>query len=443
MLYKPMTDTTHPTSISSPEHQALNITDELLLELPKTDLHVHIDGSMRIPTLIELAKQNNVELPSYDEAGLRELVFRERYASLAEYLHGFKYTCATLQTLEALEQVGYELAWDNINEGVCYFEPRFAPQLHMGPQRTFVDVLRAVNMGLQRARDEYNASEDVMRGRKPPFEYGIVVCAMRMFNEHFSDYFRQIMEVHTHAPPETVYGLASLELARAAVLAVREYGLPIVGFDLAGQENGFPASDHVEAYSYAHKNFLKKTVHAGEAYGPESIFQAITDLHADRIGHGYHLFSPWLIEDESGDKLQYINNLAEYIGDRRVTIEVCITSNLQTNPNVKMVEHHAFLQMMKNRLSATFCTDNRTISSTTVTREMGLAVRAMHMNQRELQHYTIYGFKRSFFPGTYLEKRAYVRKIIDYYRKVTDKHLAIQRGASAKHIAEIDAQTLD
>jgi adenosine deaminase len=443
MLNSHMTEKTENTGATAGAYRSVKITDDLLFELPKTDLHVHVDGSMRIPTLIELSKANGVELPSYDEAGLRELVFRERYASLVEYLHGFKYTCAALQTLEALEQVGYELAWDNINEGVCYFEPRFAPQLHMGRGRSFVDVVQAVNLGLERAKDEYNASPEVVAGLKPPFAYGIVVCAMRMFNEHFSEYYRQLMEVHTHAPAENVYGMASLELARAAVMAVREYGLPIVGFDLAGQENGYPASDHAEAYSYAHKNFLKKTVHAGEAYGPESIFQAITDLHADRIGHGYHLFSPWLIEDESVDKLQYINNLAEYIGDRRVTIEVCITSNLQTNPNLKMVEHHAFRQMMKHRLSATFCTDNRTISSTTVTREMGLAVKALHMNLRELQHYTIYGFKRSFFPGTYLEKRAYVRKIIDYYRKVLDKHAAIQGGASEGEIAAIDARTLD
>ena len=299
---------------------------------------------------------------------------------------------------------------------MCYFEPRFAPQLHMGPGRSFVDVVQAVNLGLERARDEYNASADVLAGRKP-LRYGIVVCAMRMFNEHFSQCYRQLVGVHTHAPPETLYGMASLELARAAVMAVL-IRAPIVGFDLAGQENGYPATDHAEAYNYAHKNFLKKTVHAGEAYGPESIFQAITDLHADRIGHGYHLFSPWLIEDESVDKLQYINSLAEYIGDRRVTIEVCITSNLQTNPNLKMVEHHAFRQMMKNRLSATFCTDNRTISSTTVTREMGLAVRALHMNLRELQHYTICSLNGA---SSRVGTRSARMSVIDYYRKVMDK----------------------
>ena len=394
------------------------ITEDLIRALPKTDLHVHLDGSVRIPTIIELAREAKVELPSETEAGLKELVFRDRYESLVEYLHGFKYTCAVMQSWESLERCAYELAWDNINEGVYYIEPRFAPQLHMGPGRSFIEVVQAVNGGLRRARDEFNASPDVTTGRRPPFEYGIIVCALRMFTREFSAYYGQLIDVHTHAPPKHVYAMASLELARATVQAIREYGLPIVGFDLAGQENGYPAQDHIPAYQYVHKNFLKKTVHAGEAYGPESIFQAITDLHADRIGHGYHLFSPWLIDDPAVDKRRYVQDLAEHIADRRVTIEVCITSNLQTNPNLKLVEHHAFRDMLTGRLSATFCTDNRTVSSTTVTREISLAVKAFHMTPRELRHYIIYGFKRSFFPGSYLQKRAYVRQIIDHYDTV-------------------------
>ncbi|MFT5432477.1 MAG: adenosine deaminase, partial [Myxococcota bacterium] len=317
---------------------------------------------------------------------------------------------------------------DNINEGVCYIEPRFAPQLHMGPGRTFLDVIQAVDSGFRRARDEYNSSAAVKENGRPPFYYGIIVCAMRMFTEGFSAYYRQLLGVHPHAPKNTVYGMASLELARAAVQAVRDFGLPIVGFDLAGQENGYPASDHVAAYQYCQKNFMNKTVHAGEAYGPESIFQAITDLHADRIGHGYHLFSPWLIEDGRIDKRAYVSELTEYIANRRVTIEVCITSNLQTNPNLKMIEHHAFRDMLKGRLSATFCTDNRTISSTTVSREIGLAVDAFHMTPRELKHFVIYGFKRSFFPGSYPEKRAYTRNIIDYYEQVVARHRLTQFG---------------
>jgi adenosine deaminase len=213
--------------------------------------------------------------------------------------------------------------------------------------------------------------------------------------------------------------MASLELAQAAVHMRREYGVPIVGFDLAGREDGFPADDHIAAYDYAHKNFLKKTVHAGEAYGAESIFQAITDLHADRIGHGFNLFNPWMIKDPRiTNKQDYIKALSEYIADRRVTIEVCMTSNLQTNPNLKALEHHAFGEMFSHRLSVTFCTDNRLVSHTTVSNEIMLAVNAFKLTPQDLKHCVLYGFKRSFFQGSYLEKRAYVRRIIDYYEEI-------------------------
>jgi adenosine deaminase len=164
---------------------------------------------------------------------------------------------------------------------------------------------------------------------------------------------------------------------------------------------------------------MKKTVHAGEAYGPESIFQAITDLHADRIGHGYHLLSAWLIENSGiNDKHAYIRDLAQYIADRRVTIEICLSSNLQTNPMLKSISDHAFRDMQKLRLSATFCTDNRLVSNTTVSKEIDLAVKHFKLTRRDLRHHIIYGFKRSFFPGNYLAKRAYVRRIIDYYEQV-------------------------
>ena len=135
----------------------LKITEELIRALPKTDLHVHLDGSIRIPTLIALAKETQIELPSNTEEGLLELVFRERYESLADYLHGFQYTCAVMQNTEALERTAYELAWDNINEGVYYIVPRFAPLVLMNDQGSFIDAVRAVVAGLKRARDEHNA----------------------------------------------------------------------------------------------------------------------------------------------------------------------------------------------------------------------------------------------------------------------------------------------
>ncbi len=404
----------------------MEITEEFIRSLPKTDLHVHIDGSLRLGSLIEMAKERDVELPSYTEEGLRDTVFKDRYGSLQEYLHGFAFTCAVLQDADSLERASYELAWDNINEGVYYIEPRFAPQLHINSRQEMPEVLLAVHRGLKRAKEEHNRGDAAMAGKVPSFEYGIIVCAMRMFNGKFSKYFEDLMRVHPYTPEKKIFSMASLELAQAAVSIRDEYGVPIVGFDLAGREDGYPADDHIEAYNYAHKNFMKKTVHAGEAYGAESIFQAITDLNADRIGHGFNLFSPWMIkEDHVQSKQDYIKELSEYIADRRITIEVCITSNLQTNPNLKSIEHHAFGDMLKHRLSATFCTDNRLVSHTTVTNEIMLARNAFKLTPQDLKHCIIYGFKRSFFPGSYLEKRAYVRSIIDHYEAV-EKRFGIE-----------------
>ena len=397
----------------------MKISKEFIEKIPKTDLHLHMDGSLRLSTLIELARENGVKLPAYSEAELRRLVFKDKYDSLTDYLKGFAYTTAVLQTQSALERVGYELAQDNQNEGVRYIEVRFAPQLHQNSRMSSIEVMAALNRGLAMAKDEFNARAEVKSGEEPPFEYGIIACAMRMFDHGFSEYFDNLLNVHAHSERKWIFSLASQELVRAAVEAKTKFKLPIVGFDLAGAEAGYPAEDHAQAYALAHKNFLKKTVHAGEAYGPESIFQAITDLHADRIGHAVYLFDADMIKSpEIKDKKAYIANLVQFIADRRITIEVCLTSNLQTNPAIRDLAEHSFKLMRKAKLSATFCTDNRTVSQTTVSAEILKAVQAFSITPHELKNFVIYGFKRSFFPGTYLKKREYVHQIIEYYEKI-------------------------
>ncbi len=401
----------------------MKISREFIAKIPKTDLHLHLDGSLRLPTLIELARENGVQLPAWDEEGLRRLVFKNAYADLPEYLQGFAYTTAVMQTPAALERVGYELAQDNQNEGVRYIEVRFAPQLHQNASMTSIEVMAALNRGLAKAKDEFNARPDVKNGNEPPFEYGIIACAMRMFDYGFSHYFDSLLNVHAHSERKWVFSLASQELVRAAVEARDTLQLPIVGFDLAGAEAGFPAGDHAQAYALAHKNFLKKTVHAGEAYGPESIFQAITDLHADRLGHAVYLFDAGMIKSpEIKDKQAYIANLVQFIADRRITIEVCLTSNMQTIPALRDLAQHSFRHMRKAKLSATFCTDNRTVSQTTVSEEILKAVQAFSITPRELKNFVIYGFKRSFFPGTYIKKREYVHQIIEYYEKIEKEY---------------------
>ena len=404
---------------------SLELTEDFVRTIPKTDLHVHLDGSLRLGTLVDLARSRKVSLPSWTESGLRETVFKENYRDLNEYLQGFHYTTAVMQDPEALEQISYELAMDNFEEGVRYIEVRFAPQLHVHAGLSMEDVLMAVNRGMARARSEINALPAITSEAEPRFEYGIIVCALRMFTEHFSDYYRQLISAHRFAEPSERYAMASLELARASVALRERYDLPIVGFDLAGQEDGYPADNHVEAYAYAHKNFLKRTVHAGEAYGPESIIQAITDLHADRIGHGYHLFSPQLALSLPEEERQaYTAALTQYIADRRITLEVCLTSNRQTMPHLRRLEvsAHNLRHMLNAKLSISLCTDNRLVSSTTVTKEILLAIQHFNITPKTLKHVVIYGFKRSFFPASYPDKRSYVRQIIDYYERVESLH---------------------
>jgi len=196
-----------------------------------------------------------------------------------------------------------------------------------------------------------------------------------------------------------------------------------VGFDIAGSEYGYPADNHTESYRYIHENFMHKTVHAGEAFGPESIFLAITALHADRIGHGLFLFDEsMIVNEEITDKKRYIEELANYIADRRITIEVCLSSNLQTVPFIDKIEKHSLKKMLDNKLSVTFCTDNRLVSSTTVTREIKLALDNFDISRRTLKDIIIYGFKRSFYYQPYNKKREYVRKVINYYEKLEKKY---------------------
>jgi len=401
----------------------MKITREFIEKIPKTDLHLHLDGSLRLTTLIELAKENDIQLPAYTEKGLKEKVFKDKYENLEAYLEGFQYTNAVLQSESALERVAYELAIDNINEGVRYIEVRFAPQLHQHKHLSVINVLKAVNRGLAKAKTEHNNSKSLKSKflENIPFSYGIIVCAMRMFDYGFSEYFDALLDVHKHSERKWIFSLASQELVKASVEARDRFKIPIVGFDLAGREKGFPAVDHKLAYALAQKNFLKKTVHAGEAFGPESIFQAITELNADRIGHGVHLFNPQMIDStEIEDRQGYVENLVQYIGDRRITLEVCLTSNMQTIPNFKDLKHHSFRKMREAGLSVTICTDNRTVSNTTVTDEMLKAVETFDIKSKELKDIIAYGFKRSFYPGTYLKKRNYVRQVLDAY-EATEK----------------------
>ncbi|OGR92129.1 MAG: adenosine deaminase [Elusimicrobia bacterium RBG_16_66_12] len=408
------------------------ITPAFIRAIPKSDLHLHLDGSMRLPTLIELARKGKVKLPSFSQAGMRTLVFKDAYKDLPDYLHGFMYTCAVLQDLDNLARVAQELVEDNLAEGVRYIEVRFAPQLHVTPTTTVRDIVAAVNKGLEAGAKAHNSSKRVRAGDDVPFHYGMLLCAMRRFKKGMSPYYADLLRLMEHAPKDEVYAAASLELARAAVELSRE-GLPVVGFDLAGEEAGYPPADHWAAYQYAHNHFLRKTVHAGEAYGPESIWQAITQCHANRIGHGTFLFAHEMIKDPSiKDRKRYVEDLANYLAGQRIGLEVCVTSNLQTIPSIKSIAEHPIKKMIDYGLSVSVCTDNRLISNTTVSRELELVVKHAALTREQLRKLVVAGFKGGFFPGSHNDKRQFVSAVLKRFRALESEMIpaAVKSGAA-------------
>jgi adenosine deaminase len=411
---------------------------ELLRKMPKTDLHVHLDGSLRLRTLIELAEAQGVKLPSTDEEELLRTVFKPTYDSLEDYLQGFQYTTAVMRDADSIERIAYEFAVDNYSEGVRYFEVRYAPQLHASGDEslTICAVNIAVDRGLRRARDEFNAKllDDGLD--EPMYEYAIILCAMRMIFPGMSRYYDSLMSIHAHEPSRKIVSMASVALVHSAIQSIKSDGIPVVGLDIAGAESGFEAQEHTEAFALAHKHFLNKTVHAGEGYGPESINQAVRDLHADRIGHGFHLFSKDMVKAEQflgkDGGASFVGNLVKYVCDRRICFEVCLTSNLQTMPGLEIADH-AVRKMFDNSVSVTICTDNRLVSRTSTVDELKRAIDAFELTPAQVRDMIINGFKRSFYPGPYDERRAYVRRVIDFYDRTIAEHYVIpEHGAEVK-----------
>ena len=257
----------------------IKMTRELIEKLPKTDLHVHLDGSVRINTLIELAKEQNIQLPTTDPDEMRKLIVcGEHTSSLEEYLRGFPIVNLVLQTKDSLRRAAYELAEDAARENVRYMEVRYSPILHTNRGLKLTEISQAVIDGLRRAEREFK------------IKTGVIICGIRDMDP-----------------------TSSLKLAELAI-AFKNKG--VIGFDLAGGEYNNPAKAHKEAFDLALKNNLNITIHAGEAYGPESIHQALHYCGTHRIGHGTRLV-------EDGDLLNYVN-------DHRIPLEICLKSNFHT-----------------------------------------------------------------------------------------------------------------
>lgn len=325
--------------------RATGPTDARLHDLPKAELHVHLDGSLRPSTMIELAAERGIPLPSIDAGELERRLVANDARSLEDYLTAFEVTVSVMQDAPALERIAYELAEDQASEHVRYAEVRFCPLLNTRGGMDAEDVLRAVLGGLERAREQLGIDSRV------------IVCALR------------------HFPPSS-----SVELAELAV-SMRDRG--VCGFDLAGPEAGHPVRDHAEAFAIAYRHGLPVTIHAGEAAGAESIREALDFGHASRIGHGTRLW-----EDRE---------LARRVLDDGIVLEICLTSNVQTRA-VAAYEAHPLRRYYDVGIPVALCTDNRLVSGVTLTGEYVRARDALDFSWDELVGIAVTGFQHAFGP---------------------------------------------
>jgi adenosine deaminase len=319
------------------------ISRELLRALPKAELHCHLDGSVRPETMLDLGREYGRPMPADDADALREHMVVTDAHNLEEYLERFSITLSVMQRAEAIERIAYELAADAARDGVRYLETRYAPVLNIREGLSLDEAVEAAARGLARAESDHDI---VAR---------IIVCGLR------------------HLEPAV-----SLRLAKLAV-AHRDRG--VVGFDLAGGERGHPASDHAQAFAYARENNLAVTVHAGEGDGAESVRQAVHLCGANRLGHATRL-----IEDES---------LTSYVTDRRIALEVCLTSNVQTHAT-ESFDAHPVRQYFDRGMNVVLNTDNRLMSGTTLTDEYLIAARHHSFTFEELSTIALNGFASAF-----------------------------------------------
>lgn len=324
--------------------------------LPKVLLHEHLDGGLRPSTVIDLALEIDYpDLPTIDAADLAKWFHRgAQRGNLPEYLEGFTHTIAVMQTAEALERVAFEFIEDMYDDGVVYAEVRFAPVYHTTRGLTQDEVVAAVISGLERGERTYGV------------EWGLIICAMR----HMQN---------------------SLE---AAELAIRSRDMGVVGFDLAGGEDGFPPKKHVEAFQAIERANFYITIHAGEAYGPESIWQALQFCGAHRLGHATRLRDDITMLPDGSMKL---GRLAQYILDRRVPLEMCLLSNLHTGACTTL-EDHPFEKFIRRGFRVCLNTDDRLMSDTSMTLETTLATEIFNLSLQDLEKLSLNAIKSAFAP---------------------------------------------
>ena len=336
----------------------MHVTEDLIHKLPKAELHCHLDGSLRISTILDLAENQGVRLPAHNEKDLEDLLFvRDKVYNLEEYLQRFEITLSVMQTAESLERCTYELIEDSAHENIRYIEIRYSPILHTNNGMTMGESVEAVKCGLERGQKDFGTDS------------GIIICGIRDISPKIS-----------------------LQLAEVAV-AFKDMG--VVGFDLAGVEENFPAKKHKDAFYLIQNNNINSPIHAGEAYGPESIHQAIHYCSANRIGHGTRLY-------EDIDLMNYVN-------DHRIALEICLSSNLHIG-SIETLQDHPFKKYFDENLRVTLNTDNRLMSKTTLTNEYLLAVETFNLTFNDICTLIINGFKSTFLPHN--ERREMINSVV-------------------------------
>lgn len=313
---------------------------------PKAELHTHIDGGLRVQTILELAKKNNAYLPSYELDILKDhLTVDDSCPSLLDYFKPFEYTLNVLQTQDALEQCMFEYLEDASKDHTRYIESRFSPALHLQKGLSLQQVMDAILRGKKQAENKFNIKSN------------LIICGLRHIDEK-----------------------SNMELAQ---LAVNYKNKGVVAFDLAGEEFGRPAKNHIKAFQIAMDNNLSRTVHAGEADGAHSIADAIHYLGAQRIGHGTSLF-----EDE---------DLLHYVADHQIGLEVCLTSNMQTK-SVQDIKKHPIKSYFEMNVPVTINTDSTLISGTTLSKEYQFAAELFDFSKDDIKQIMLNGFQQAFLP---------------------------------------------
>ncbi|MBW8698928.1 Adenosine deaminase [Streptomyces sp. MBT84] len=346
---------------------AAHIDAATLRRLPKAVLHDHLDGGLRPATLVELADDVGHTLPANDPRELADWYYEAANSGdLVRYIATFEHTLAVMQTREGLLRTAEEYVLDLAEDGVVYGEVRYAPELMLKGGLTLPEVVETVQEGLAAGRAKAAAAGT-------PVRVGTLLCGMRMFDR-------------------------SREIADLAV-AFRDAG--VVGFDIAGAEDGFPPADHLGAFEHLRRESVPFTIHAGEAYGLPSIHQALQVCGAQRIGHGVRI-----TEDIVDGKL---GRLAGWVRDRRIALEMCPTSNLQTGA-ASSIAGHPITALKDLGFRVTLNTDNRLVSGTTMTREMSLLVEEAGWTVQDLRTVTVNAVKSAFIP--FDERNALIRDVI-------------------------------